>query len=142
MAILLIGPAIMPLQILFFAQNLTVKQPHGCPEINQYDPIWEYQEFTNQDHGKRDIDRIAAKRKSAVHDELVGMIGVYDLWRFGESAHVCVTRREKAVRMRKGRSLLQRGEQDCRRIVEFAIEKMSDAQSDAERAEAITRAQA
>ena len=41
-AILLVSPAVMPLQILFFAQDLTVEQPCGRPEINQCYPIWEY----------------------------------------------------------------------------------------------------
>jgi hypothetical protein len=63
----------MPLQIFFFAQDLTVNQPHGRNEINQADPIWKYEKFANQDHRKRDIDGIAAKGKNAVHDKLVGL---------------------------------------------------------------------
>jgi hypothetical protein len=39
-AILLVSPAVMPLQILFFAQDLTVEQPGGRPGINQCYPIW------------------------------------------------------------------------------------------------------
>lgn len=39
MVILLIDPTIMPLQIFFFAQDLTVKQAYGRPEINQCSPI-------------------------------------------------------------------------------------------------------
>jgi hypothetical protein len=76
MAILLVSPAVMTLQIFFFAQDLTVNPPHGRNEINQADPIWKYQKFANQDHRKRDIDGIAAKGKNAVHDKLVGIIGV------------------------------------------------------------------
>jgi hypothetical protein len=41
-AILLVSPAVMPLQILFFAQDLTVEQPCGRPGVNQCYPIWEY----------------------------------------------------------------------------------------------------
>ena len=66
----------MPLQIVFFAQHLAVHQPRGRNEINQADPIRKYQKLANEDHRKRDIDGIAAKGKNAVHDELVGMIGV------------------------------------------------------------------
>ena len=76
MAILLVSLAVMPLQIVFFEQHLAVDQPRGRNEINQADPIREYQKLANQDHRKRDIDGIAAKSKNAVHDELVGMIGV------------------------------------------------------------------
>jgi hypothetical protein len=76
MAILVVSPAVMPLQIFFFAQDLTVDQPRGRNEINQADPIWKYQKFANQDHRKRDIDGIAAKGENAIHDELVRMIGV------------------------------------------------------------------
>jgi hypothetical protein len=41
-AILLVSPAVMPLEILFFERDLTVEQPCGRPEINQCYPIWEY----------------------------------------------------------------------------------------------------
>jgi hypothetical protein len=71
MAILLVSPAVMPLQIFFFAQDLTVDQPRGRNEINQADPIWKYQKFANQDHRKRDIDGIAAKGENAIHDEFL-----------------------------------------------------------------------
>jgi hypothetical protein len=64
MAILLVSLAVMPLQIFFFAKDLTVDQPCGRNEINQADPIWKYQKFANQDHRKRDIDGIAAKAKT------------------------------------------------------------------------------
>jgi hypothetical protein len=76
MAILLVSLAVMPLQIVFFSQHLAVHQPRGRNEINQADPIREYQELAHQDHRKRDIDGIATEGKNAVHDELVGMIGV------------------------------------------------------------------
>src|SRR5262245_45156116 len=78
MAILLVSLAVMPLQIIFFAQHLAVYQPRGRDESNQADPIREYQKLAEEDHCKRDIDGIAAERKNAVHDELVGMIGVDD----------------------------------------------------------------
>jgi hypothetical protein len=76
LAILFVSPAVMPLEIFFFAQDLTVDQPRDRNEINQADPIWKYQKFANQDHRKRDIDGIAAKGENAIHDELVRMIGV------------------------------------------------------------------
>src|SRR5262245_42998206 len=76
MAILLVSLAVVPLQIVFFAQHLAVYQPRGRNEINQADPIREYQKLANQDHHKRDIDGIAAEGKNAVNDKLVGTIGV------------------------------------------------------------------
>ena len=76
MAILLVSLAVMPLQIVFFAQHLAVDQPRGRDESNQADPVREYQKLAKEDHRKRDIDGIAAEGKNAVHDELVGMIGV------------------------------------------------------------------
>jgi hypothetical protein len=76
MAILRVSLAVMPLQIVFFAQHLAVYQPSGRNEKNQADPIREYQKLANEDHHKRDIDGIAAEGKDAVNDELVGMIGV------------------------------------------------------------------
>ena len=76
LAILLVSLTVMPLQIVFFAQHLAVDQPRGRHESDQADPIREYQKLASQDHHKRDIDRIAAEGKNAVHDELVGMVGV------------------------------------------------------------------
>src|SRR5215813_12448622 len=76
MAILRVSLAVMPLQVVFFAQHLAVYQSRGRNEINQADPIREYQKLADQDHHKRDIDGIAAEGKDAVHDELVRMIGV------------------------------------------------------------------
>src|SRR6516164_2526736 len=76
LAILLVSLAVMPLQIVFFAQHLAVDQPRGRHESDQADPIRKYQKLASQDHHKRDIDGTATKGENPVHDELVGMIGV------------------------------------------------------------------
>jgi hypothetical protein len=66
----------MPAQIFFFAQDLTVEQPCGRDQINQTYPIWEDEEFSNQDNRKGHINGIATESKNAVGYESVGMISV------------------------------------------------------------------
>jgi hypothetical protein len=66
----------MPAQIFFFAQDLTVEQPCGRDQINQTYPIWEDEEFSNQDNRKGHINGIATESKNAVGYESVGMVSV------------------------------------------------------------------
>jgi hypothetical protein len=66
----------MYFQIGFFAQNLPMEQPGGCKEVNQKEPIWEYQKLANEDEGKGCIDGIAAEGKNAGGYEFIGMVFV------------------------------------------------------------------
>jgi hypothetical protein len=75
-AILRVGLAVMPTQIFFFAQDLTVEQPCGRDQINQTYPIWEDEKFSNQDNRKGHINGIATESKNAVGYESVGMVSV------------------------------------------------------------------
>src|SRR6266511_3322028 len=75
-AILRVGLAVMPAQIFFFAQDLTVEQPCGRDQINQTYPIWEDEEFSNQDNRKGHINGIATESENAVGYESVGMVSV------------------------------------------------------------------
>src|SRR5262249_27581148 len=75
-AILRVGLAVMLAQIFFFAQNLTVEQPGGRAQINQSYPIWEDEEFSNQDNRKGHVNGIATESKNAVGYEPIGMVSV------------------------------------------------------------------
>src|SRR5262249_54180954 len=68
--------AVMPGQIFFFAQDLTVEQECGRAQINQSYPIWEDEEFSYQDNRKGHINGIATESKNAVGYEPVGMVSV------------------------------------------------------------------
>src|SRR5262249_40276356 len=59
-----------------FAQHLTVEQPGGGAEIDQEEPVGEYQELAQQDGPKRHIDGIARERKDARCNEFVGVVCV------------------------------------------------------------------
>jgi len=76
MAILRVGFAVMPAQIFFFAQDLTVEQPCRRAQINQSYPIWEDEEFSYQDNREGHIDGITTESKNAVGYESVGMVSV------------------------------------------------------------------
>ncbi len=65
-----------------------------------------------------------------------------DLSRFVEPPHMCIAGRESAQCMREARSLLQRGKEDRRRILELVIQKMCYPEGDAERPEPIAWAKA
>ena len=75
-AILRVGLVVMPAQIFFFAQDLTVEQPCGRAQSNQSCPIREDEEFSDQDNRKGDINGIATEGKNAVGYESVGMVSV------------------------------------------------------------------
>ena len=63
-------------QVRFFAQHLTVEQPSGGAEIDQEEPVGEYQELAKHDGPKRHIDGIARQRKDACCNEFVGVVCV------------------------------------------------------------------
>src|SRR5947209_675181 len=75
-AILTVSLAVMPAQIFFLAQDLTVEQPRGRAEINQSYPIWKDEEFPNQNNRKGHINGITTESKNAVGYESVGMVSV------------------------------------------------------------------
>ena len=72
--ILRLFPAIVLHQVGFFAEHLTVEQPGGGAEIEQEEPVGEYQELTKHDDPKRDIDGIARECKDACRNEFVGAV--------------------------------------------------------------------
>src|SRR5262249_26666738 len=75
-AILRVGLAVMPAQIFFFAQDLTVEQPRGRAQSNQSCPIREDEEFSGQDNRKGHINGIATESKNAIGYESIGMVSV------------------------------------------------------------------
>ena len=66
----------MPAQIVFLAQHLTMEQPCDRGDVNQSDPIWKDEEFTDQDNRKCYIDGIAAESENAVRYQSVGMVRI------------------------------------------------------------------
>ena len=73
-AIICVFLAVMLLQIVFFTEYLAVEQSYGRGQINQKNPIREYQELAKQDEPECDVDGVAAKSKNAGRDEFVGMV--------------------------------------------------------------------
>src|SRR6266508_2277751 len=70
-AIFRVGLAVMPAQIFFFAQDLTVEQPCGRDQINQTYPIWEDEKFTNHDNRNTHTHHNATESEHAHgHDPL------------------------------------------------------------------------
>src|SRR5215472_5494208 len=67
---------VVSVQIFLFAQNLTMEQPRACANIDQTQPIGEYEKFTNQDNCKRHINRVATKSKDAIRYKSVRMLSV------------------------------------------------------------------
>ena len=51
-----------------------MEQSYGRGQINQKNPIREYQELAKQDEPECDVDGVAAKSKNAGRDEFVGMV--------------------------------------------------------------------
>src|SRR5262245_20721840 len=68
--------AVVRLQEGLLTQDLTVEQPNSDAEINQKDPVGEYQELPQQDRSKGYIDGIAAQGKDSGRDQLVGTVRV------------------------------------------------------------------
>src|SRR5262245_40347220 len=68
--------AVMLLQEPFFAQDLAVEKPRGRADIQQQQPVGEYQELPHQDRRKRHVNGIARICKNASGDELAGMIDI------------------------------------------------------------------
>jgi hypothetical protein len=75
-AVIGVGPAVMPAHELFLAQDLTMDEPCCAAEINQRDPVRKYQELARRHHDERHIDGIAAEGESAAGDQGVGPVGV------------------------------------------------------------------
>jgi hypothetical protein len=75
-AILCVSVAVMRAQIFFLAQDLTVQQPSGRAQVNQTYPIWEDQEFSDQDKRKGHINGIATEGKNTIRYQFVGIVSV------------------------------------------------------------------
>jgi hypothetical protein len=66
----------MRAQVFFLAQDLTVQQTSGRAQKSQTYPIWEDEEFSNQDNRKGHINGIATESKNAIRYQFVRIVSV------------------------------------------------------------------
>src|SRR5262245_38462717 len=76
MAILRVSLAVLFPQECFFAQYLPVDQPNAGCEVDQHNPVGKHQELPEQHKANCHTNRVAAKRKYARCDKLLGMVDI------------------------------------------------------------------